>query len=132
MSLLGLRILQSVITIPIIGFAAAILDDFSNASIHIPGKATAAEAVACVCIVYVALSFLPIFFEGALFFTTCMILDALFLAGWITLTAVWDSDGTGSCVAFNQKYFNIHPPLSYDRTDCRVVKAMYAFMIINL
>src|ERR1700733_9148133 len=89
---LGLRVLQALISIPVIGFGAAIISDFSDADLRLPSKATAAEAVACVCTVYIGLTFLPIFFGGLLFFSSLTILDALFTVAWITLTVVWDDD----------------------------------------
>lgn len=134
--LLAIRILQALISIPIIGFVAAIINDFTNVDVRVPDKATAALAVACVCTVYTGLTFLPIFFGGPLFFTYCTVLDALFTAAWITLTTVWDCDGSNTCTAFEQKYFSgIHLPqgvTSSFQGDCKLTKAMFAFMIINL
>jgi len=130
--LLGFRVLQALISIPIIGFAAAIINDFSNADIRVPRKPTAAEAVACFCTLYIGLTFLPIFFGGPLFFTSLTVLDGLLVAAWITLTAVWDCDGSGTCAAFETKYFFDMPRPAYSRTDCKLVKAMFAFMIVNL
>jgi hypothetical protein len=60
--LLGLRVLQALVSIHIIGFGAAIISDFSDADLRLPSKAAAVEAVACVCVTYIGLTFLPIFF----------------------------------------------------------------------
>jgi hypothetical protein len=130
--LLALRVLQALVSIPIIGFAAAIINDFSNAGLLVPRKATAAEAVACVCTLYVGLTFLPIFFGGPLFFTSLALLDALLAAAWITLTGFWDCDGSGTCAAFKTKYFFNMPRSDYSQTDCKLVKAMFALIIVNL
>ena len=140
--LLALRIIQALVTLPIIGFAAAIINDFSSAGVGIPGKAGAAQAIACVCVAYTGLSFFPIFFEGLLFFTCSAVLDALFAAAWSTLTAVWDGDGNNTCATFRQKYFSsvlstqgttsAGLATSSMNTDCQLTKAMFAFMIINM
>ena len=131
--LIALRISQVVISIPIIGFVAAIISGFSNAEIKVPEKATAAMAIACVCTVYAGITILPVFFEGPLFFTMMAILDALFIGAWGSLVGVWDCDGTGTCNAFETKYFSTQQSTKgYFSTDCKLVKAMFAFMIINL
>jgi hypothetical protein len=74
---LGFRVLQALVSIPVIGFGAAITSDFSDADLRLPGKAAAGEAVACVCMMYIDLTFLPIFFGGPLFFSSLTVLDAL-------------------------------------------------------
>jgi len=130
--LLGLRVLQALVSIPVIGLSAAIISNFSDADLRLPSKATAAEAVACVCTVYLGLTFLPIFFGGPLFFSSLTVLDALFTAAWIVLTVLWDGDGTNTCTAFTTKYFsNVLQP-THSQTDCKLAKAMYALIIINL
>ena len=130
--LLGVRALQALVSIPVIGFGAAITSDFSDADLNLPSKATAAEAVACACTAYIGLTFLPIFFGGPLFFSSLTVLDALFAAAWITLTAVWDDDARNTCTAFTTKYFSNMLQSTHSQTDCKLVKAMYAFIIINL
>lgn len=132
LSLIGLRLAQLVWSIPIIGFVAAIISGLSNADVGVPGKATAAITVACVATVYAGVTVLPIFFEGPLFFTVTALLDALFVAAWAILVGYWNDDGTGTCKAFESRYFGELPRRSYFSTDCRLVKAMFAFMIINL
>jgi hypothetical protein len=132
LSLIGLRVFQAVISIPVIGFVAAIISDFSKAEVNIPTKATAAVAVAYVCPVYSAVTILPIFFEGPLFFTSMAVLDVLFVAVWSTLVGLWDGDGTGTCHPFETKYFKELSKRSYFSTDCKLTKATFAFMIINL
>ena len=130
--LLGLRILQALVSIPIIGFGAAIISNFSDAGLRLPRKATAAEAVACVCTAYVGLTFLPIFFGGPLFFSSLTVVDALFTAAWITLTVAWDNDGRNTCAAFTTKYFSNTLQSTHSHMDCRLMKAMYAFIIVNV
>jgi len=130
--LLGLRILQALVSIPVIGLGAALISNFSDAGLRLPRKTTAAEAVACVCTVYIGLTFLPIFFGGPLFFSSLTVLDALFTAAWITLTVAWDSDGTNTCTAFTTKYFSNILQSTHSQTDCRLVKAMYALIIVNV
>jgi hypothetical protein len=130
--LLGLRVLQALAAILIIAFGATIISDFSDSEVRLPTKATAAEAVACACAMYTGLTFLPIFFGGPLFFSSLTVLDALFTAAWITLTVVWDDDARDTCVAFKTKYFSNMQHSNHSRTDCKLVKAMYAFIIINL
>ncbi|EXJ87080.1 hypothetical protein A1O3_04038 [Capronia epimyces CBS 606.96] len=132
LSLISLRIFQLVISIPIIGFVAAIIGGLSNADVGVPSKASAAIAIACVSTVYTGLTVLPIFFEGPLYFTVMALLDAGMVAAWSSLIGVWDHDGTGTCTALESKYFGDLARRSYFRTDCRLVKAMFAFMIINL
>jgi hypothetical protein len=129
---IGLRVFQAVILIPVIGFVAAMISDFSKAEMNIPTKATAAVAVACVCTAYSAITILPIFFEGPLFFTSVAVLDVLFVTAWSTLVGLWDGDGTGTCHAFETKYFGELSKRSYFSTDCQLMKATFAFMIINL
>jgi hypothetical protein len=130
--LIGSRVLQIVISIPIIGFVAAVISGFSNAEIDVPSKATGALAVACVCTVYAGVTMLPVFFEGPMFFTMIAALDALFLAGWATLVGVWDCSATGSCRAFIAEYFDSLPERPSFTTDCKLTKAMFAFMIVNV
>jgi hypothetical protein len=130
--LLGLRILQALVSIPVIGLSAALISNFSDAGVRLPSKATAAEAIACVCTVYIGLTFLPVFFGGPLFFSSLTVLDALFTAAWITLTVVWDSDGSNTCTAFTTKYFSNIPQSAHSQTDCQLVKAMYALIIVNV
>lgn len=132
LALIGLRVLQLVWSIPIIGFIAAIISGLSNADVTVPAKAVAAIAIACACVVYVGVAILPVFFEGPIFFTTTAVLDALFVAAWAALIGVWNRDGTGTCRAFVARYFHDKPTKSYFATDCSLVKAMFAFMIINL
>lgn len=130
--LIGLRVFQTVFSIPMIGFAAAFINGLSNEEQAVPSKATAALAIACVCTAYAGVTVLPIIFEGPLFFTITAVFDALFVAAWSSLIGVWDSDGTGTCNAFVNKYFDGRPLKASFSTDCRLVKAMFAFMIINL
>lgn len=132
LSLVSLRIFQLIISIPIIGFVAAIISGLSNADVDVPSKASAVIAIACVSTVYTGVTVLPVFFEGPLFFTMITLLDAGFVGAWSSLIGAWDSDGTGTCTAFRVKYFGDLPRRSYFLTDCRLVKAMFAFMIINL
>ncbi|KAI1617707.1 hypothetical protein EDD36DRAFT_9910 [Exophiala viscosa] len=130
--LLGLRICQTVFSLPMIGFAAAFISGLSSEEQGVPSKVTAALAIATVCTIYAGVTLLPIIFEGLIFFTVTAIFDVLFVAAWSSLTSVWNSDGTGTCNAFITKYFDGRPQKSYFMTDCRLVKAMFAFMIINL
>jgi len=130
--LLGLRIFQGLFSIPILAFAAALISDLSNQDFHIPSKAVAIEAVACVCVVYIALVFFPVFFGGPLFFTVVAVFDALFLTAWIVCVAVWECDGSNTCNAFEKKYFGRLTGPQFLSTDCKLVKAMFAFSIANL
>ncbi|KAK7888229.1 hypothetical protein LTR67_009106 [Exophiala xenobiotica] len=130
--LMGLRVCQVVFSIPIIGFAAAFTSALSNEDQNVPSKLSAALAIASVCTLYTGLTFLPVIFEGPLFFTIVAIFDALFVAAWSSLIGIWDNDGTGTCNAFINKYFDARPRKSYFSTDCSLVKAMFAFMVINL
>ncbi|KAI1626842.1 hypothetical protein EDD37DRAFT_646540 [Exophiala viscosa] len=130
--LLGLRICQTVFSLPMIGFAAAFISGLSSEEQGVPSKVTAALAIATVCAIYAGVTLLPIIFEGLIFFTVTAIFDVLFVAAWSSLIGVWNSDGTGTCNAFITKYFDGRPQKSYFMTDCRLVKAMFAFMIINL
>jgi len=47
------------------------------------------------------------------------------------LTVVWNFDTTTTCTSFNQNYFTGQMSRMNDRMDCSVVKAMYAFLIID-
>jgi hypothetical protein len=132
LGLIGLCIVEAVWSICIIGFIAAVIGGLSNADADVPRKATATIVIACICTVYTGLSIFPIFFGGVRFFTVSAILNTLFLAAWATLIGVWDHDGTGSCRAFQQRYFGDQPEKGYFSTDCKLVKAMFAFMIVNL
>lgn len=132
LGLIGLRILETTWSICIIGFIAAVISGLSNADSDVPRKATATIVIACLCTVYAGASILPIFFGGPLFFTVCTILDILFLAAWATLIGLWDHDGTGSCRAFETRYFGGQPHKGYFETDCKLVKALFAFTIVNL
>jgi len=130
--LIASRVVQIVVSIPIIGFAAALISAFSNEELDVPSKASGALAVACLCTVYSVVTILPVFFEGPMFFTTIAGLDGLFLAAWATLVGVWDCSATGSCRAFIAEYFNTHPERHSFTTDCKLTKAMFAFMIVNV
>ncbi|KAL2436701.1 hypothetical protein ABEF95_013300 [Exophiala dermatitidis] len=132
LSLISLRVFELISSIPIIGFVAAIISGLSNADVDVPSKASAALAIACISTVYTGVTILPVFFGGPLFFTTMAVLDAGFVGAWSSLIGVWDNDGTGTCSSFENKYFGGLPRRSYFSTDCRLVKAMFAFMIINL
>lgn len=132
LALIALRILQGVWSICMIGFIAAVISGLSSADDAVPRKATATIVIACICTVYAGITILPMFFGGALFFTVSAALDILFLAAWATLTGLWDRDGTGSCRAFATRYFGDQPHKGYFSTDCKLVKAFFAFMIINL
>jgi len=126
--LLALRVFQGLITVPTIGLAAAVINDFSSADIQIPRKITAAEAVACVALLYELFTFLPVIWEGTTFFSFLAILDFLLAAAWATMTGVLDNDATDTCSQFTIKYFN-KPSQS---PDCNIVTAMYAFCIVTL
>lgn len=130
--LLGARVSQVIITIPIIGLGAALISSFSNAEVDVPSKATGALAVACVCAVYSGITMLPVFFEGPKFFTTIAALDALLVVGWAALVGVWDCSATGTCHAFIVEYFGSQAEKPSFRTDCRLAKAAFALMIVNL
>lgn len=132
LGLIGLRILEGIWSVCMIGFIAAVISGLANADADVPRKATATIVIACLCSVYAGISILPIFFGGALFFTVSAVLDLLFLAAWATLIGLWDHDGTESCHAFERKYFGQQPHKGYFSTDCKLVKAMFAFMIMNL
>lgn len=132
LSLMGLRIFQVVFSIPIIGFVAALMSGLSNADLAVPSKASAAIAIACICTVYAGATLLPIVFEGPMFFLIVSVFDVLFVAAWSSLIGVWECDGAGTCSAFETKYFGAQHRKPYFATDCRLVKAMFAFMIILL
>jgi hypothetical protein len=83
--LMALRVCQVVFSIPIIGFAAAFTSALSNEDQNVPSKLSAALAIASVCTLYTGLTFLPVIFEGPLFFTIVAIFDALFVAAWSSL-----------------------------------------------
>ncbi|KIW20151.1 hypothetical protein PV08_00726 [Exophiala spinifera] len=129
--LIATRIIEVVCSIPIIGFAAAFISTLSSEDQNVPSKLSAALAIACVCTVYTGLTLLPIIFGGPVFFTVAAVFDGLFVAAWSSLIGVWDNDGTATCHAFIKKYFDTRPQKSYFSTDCKLVKAMFAFMIIN-
>ncbi|KEF59317.1 uncharacterized protein A1O9_04161 [Exophiala aquamarina CBS 119918] len=130
--LIASRVLQIVISIPIIGFVAALISGFSNAELDVPSKASGALAVASLCTVYSGVTILPIFFEGPMFFTTIAGLDTLFLAAWATLVGVWDHSATSSCRAFIAEYFDSQPERHSFTTNCKLTKAMFAFIIVNV
>jgi MFS family permease len=130
--LLGLRILQAICVIPLIGLSSTIISDFYNANIDVPAKANAAVAIAGVCTFYVVISFFPIFFEGARFFTTIAILDVLFMGAFIGLTVKWNDDGTNSCNAFANKYFPDRTLTSRCNLDCKVTRALFAFLVASM
>ncbi|KAK6366266.1 uncharacterized protein PV06_00747 [Exophiala oligosperma] len=130
--LMAMRLFQVVCSIPIIGFAAAFISALSSEDQNVPSKLSAALAIACVCTVYTGLTLLPIIFGGPVFFTVAAVFDGLFVAAWSSLIGVWDNDGTATCHAFINKYFDSRPQKSYFSTDCKLVKAMFAFLIINL
>lgn len=132
LGLIGLRILETTWSICMIGFIAAVISGLSSADAHVPGKATATIVIACLCTVYAGGSILPIFFGGPLFFTVSAILDVSFLAAWATLIGLWERDGTASCRAFEKRYFGGQPHKGYFETDCKLVKALFAFAIVNL
>jgi len=132
LSLMGLRVFQVAFSVPIIGFVAALISGLSNAGLDVPSRASAAIAIACVCAVYASVTLLPIVFEGPLFFLIASIFDLLFIAAWSSLIGVWACDGTATCTTFKAKYFGARPQKPYFSTDCRLVKAMFAFMVILL
>jgi hypothetical protein len=132
LALMGLRVLQGLLCVPMVGFVAALISGLSNADEAIPSKASAALAVACVGTLYVAATLLPVVFGGPLFFTVAAIIDVLFVAAWSSLIGVWEADATGTCKAFESKYFDHKPWKSYYATDCSLVKAAFAFMVVNL
>lgn len=129
---LCLRALQALIAIPLIGFAAALVNDFSRTDLHIPSKTDAVVGVASTCAAYVMITTLPIVIGGPLFFASTTILDGLFVAAWISLVVVWNDDGSDSCTALKRKYFGGMSQKGYFNTDCHLVKAMFAFLIISL
>ncbi|EXJ74080.1 uncharacterized protein A1O5_02374 [Cladophialophora psammophila CBS 110553] len=129
---IGLRVLEGVWSIIIIGFVAAVMNGLSNADADVPRKATATVVIASICTVYSGVTILPMFFGGALFFSLSLVFDILFIAAWATLIGLWDSDATDSCRHFKTKYFDAKPSKGYFQTDCELVKAMFAFMIVNL
>ncbi|OAL27626.1 hypothetical protein AYO20_09699 [Fonsecaea nubica] len=129
---IGLRVLEGVWSIIIIGFMAAVMSGLADADADVPRKATATVVIACICTVYAGITILPMFFGGALFFSVSAVFDILFVAAWATLIGLWDGDATDSCRTFKTKYFDGRPPRSLFDTDCKLVKAMFAFMIVNL
>jgi hypothetical protein len=130
--LLGLRVVQALISIPIIGFAAGIIGDFNHQNLNVPNKATAVEAIACVSAVYVGLTFFPIFFGGPLFFLSVGVIDLALVAPWAWSVAAWQDDGNATCSRMRQKYFTANGMgMSYEM-NCNMVRAMFAFLIINL
>jgi hypothetical protein len=129
---LGVRALQALIVIPLIGFAAALVNDFSRTDLRIPSKTSAVVGVASTCAAYVIITTLPIVIGGPVFFTATTILDGLFAAAWISLVVVWNGDGSDTCIALERKYFGGTSQKGYFSTDCHLVKAMFAFLIISL
>ncbi|KIW23112.1 uncharacterized protein PV07_11338 [Cladophialophora immunda] len=129
---IGLRVLEGAWSIIIIGFVAAVMSGLSDADADVPRKATATVVIACICTVYSGITILPMFFGGALFFSVSLVFDILFVAAWATLIGLWDGDATDSCRAFKTKYFDGQPSKAHFQTDCELVKAMFAFMIVNL
>lgn len=129
--LLGVRVFQALISIPIIGFASSIISDFNNQNLNLPSKATAVEAIACTSAVYIGLTFFPIFFGGPLFFLSVGIIDIAFVAVWAWSVAAWQDDGNSTCSTIHQKYFTDSGIDTY-KTDCTLIKVMFAFLIINL
>ncbi|OAL25121.1 hypothetical protein AYO22_04998 [Fonsecaea multimorphosa] len=129
---IGLRVLEGAWSIVIIGFVAAVMSGLSDADSDVPRKATATVIIACICTVYSGITILPMFFGGAMFFSVSFAFDILFVAAWASLIGLWDGDATDSCRAFKTKYFGGQPSKSHFQTDCELVKAMFAFMIVNL
>ncbi|RMZ90980.1 hypothetical protein DV736_g1784, partial [Chaetothyriales sp. CBS 134916] len=130
--LLCLRGGQMLTSLVIIGLASSLISDFNGAKLVLPGKLYATEAIACVCALYAFFSFAPIFFEGSFFFTTLTILDLLFMGSWIGLTVVWNDDATETCSVFDDKYSGIYAFKNGSNCDCRITKAMFAFIITHL
>ncbi|RMZ75264.1 hypothetical protein DV737_g5383, partial [Chaetothyriales sp. CBS 132003] len=130
--LLCLRGVQMLISLALIGLASSLISDFNGAKLALPGKLYASEAIACVCAPYAFFSFAPIFFEGSFFFTTLTFLDLLFTGAWIGLTVVWNHDATDTCSVFDDKYAGLRVFKNSSNCDCRIAKALFAFIITNL
>jgi hypothetical protein len=130
--LLGLRLLQLLVAFPIIGLAATLVSDFAGAGIDTPSKVYATLAIACVCAGYTVVTFGPIFFEGRIFFTTMTVFDVLLMGALIGLTVEWNSDATSACSTFGRKHNGLYGFRHGNQTDCRVMKATFAFLIASL
>ena len=130
--LIFLRVIQFLISIIVISLSATLVSDFNGAGITNSHTLYATLAISCVCAAYSAVSLGPVVFEGGLFFTTLTVFDVLLMGAFIGLTVKWEHDATSTCSAFGDKYAGLYAFRHGHQTDCRIVKALYAFTITSL
>jgi hypothetical protein len=115
----------------ILSAVAKFMNDLDDIDVVITGGVVAVEAIACAAAAYGFLIVLPTFCGGAIFFKCVSIFDFVFAGLFIFCAVQFGDDTTNTCAAFGKRYFdtNTSAPVYY---DCGLIRAVFAFCIINI
>jgi hypothetical protein len=126
-----LRAFQIFNSLFILSAVAQVINDISTIEIAIPGRIIWAEAVACAAALYGIIIILPTCCCGVLFFFGIAFLDIVFTGLFIACAVLLNGEATETCAHFGTDYFgnNTTAPVTY---DCNLMKAVFAFCVINM
>jgi hypothetical protein len=125
---LFLRLVHIINSLVIVGVVGQFLSDVSGTEDPVPQAYVAVEAIACAAVLWSAFTLLFTCCAGSIILQVDIFFDILFAAAFIACIALLNSDAMGSCLQFREKYL---PHWDLLR-DCKLIKAGYAFSIINL
>jgi hypothetical protein len=126
-----LRAFETINVLFILSAVASFINDMTDIDVVIPGRVVAVKAIACAAAAYGFLIVLPTFCGDAIFFKVVSVFDFVFAGLFIFCAVLFGGDTTDTCAAFGEKYFdaNTSAPVFY---DCRLIRAVFAFCIINM
>jgi len=91
----------------------------------------ASIAIASVSILWTTFAFLLTCFAGRMILAIELTIDLLLFGAFIASTVLFNDDAINSCYQFDDKYFNGSLNSAYLQ-DCNLVKAAFAFCILNM
>lgn len=114
----------------IVGAVGQFLSDISSYD-STPQDYIATIAIASVSILWTTFAFLFTCCAGSLILAIEFTIDLLLFGAFIASTVLLNDDAIGSCHRFDNKYFNGLLNSAYLQ-DCNLVKAAFAFCILNM
>jgi hypothetical protein len=126
---LFIRLLHIFTSIFILSAVGQFLSDISDTENPVPQRYVAVEAIACAAVLWGAFTSLFTCCAGYVLLQMDIVFDTLFAGAFIACVVLLNDDGMNTCRAFGRKY--LFDGDSWFR-DCKLIKASYAFSIINL
>jgi hypothetical protein len=120
-----IRLFQIFNSLFILGAVGQFLSDISDTNNPVPQAYVAVEAIACATVLWSTFSWLFTCCAGYILLQVDIFFDTLIAGAFIACIVLLNTDGIGTCPDFGKKYLP-------NGNDCRLIKASFAFSIINL